>query len=58
MSLNISLINQESKELPNNIPAEQAIIGTILLSNEIFDEILLFQVLISTILCIKKSFQP
>ena len=39
MSLNISLINQESKELPNNIPAEQAIIGTILLSNEIFDEI-------------------
>ena len=34
-----SLVKDEIKELPNNIEAEQAVIGSILVSNEIFDEI-------------------
>ncbi|MDA9663434.1 AAA family ATPase, partial [Candidatus Pelagibacter sp.] len=36
---NLNLIKDNFKELPNNIEAEQAVIGSILLSNEIFDEI-------------------
>ena len=35
----LSIIKDNFKELPNNIEAEQAILGTILVSNEIFDEI-------------------
>ena len=34
-----NLLQSEIKELPNNIEAEQSIIGSILLSNEIFDDI-------------------
>ena len=36
---NLTLVKNNFKELPNNIEAEQAVIGTILVSNEIFDEI-------------------
>ena len=39
MSNQLNIIKNEIKELPNNIEAEQSIIGSILLSNEIFDEI-------------------
>ena len=35
----LSIVKGNFKELPNNIEAEQAILGTILVSNEIFDEI-------------------
>ena len=34
-----SIVKNDIKELPNNIEAEQAVIGSILVSNEIFDEI-------------------
>ena len=34
-----NLVENELKELPNNIEAEQSVIGSILLSNEIFDDI-------------------
>jgi replicative DNA helicase len=36
---NLSIIKDQFKELPNNIEAEQAVIGSILVSNDIFDEI-------------------
>ncbi len=39
MESNLSLIKNQFKELPNNIEAEQAVIGSILVSNDIFDEI-------------------
>ena len=39
MSQKLNLIKNKIEELPNNIEAEQAVIGSILLSNEIFDEI-------------------
>jgi replicative DNA helicase len=39
MENNLSIIKDSFKELPNNIEAEQSVIGTILVSNEIFDEI-------------------
>ena len=35
----LSIVKNNFKELPNNIEAEQAILGTIMVSNEIFDEI-------------------
>ena len=35
----LDLVKNKIKELPNNIEAEQSIIGSILISNEIFDEI-------------------
>ena len=35
----LTIVKNNFKELPNNIEAEQAILGTILVSNEIFDEI-------------------
>ena len=35
----LNLVKNSSNELPNNIEAEQSVIGSILLSNEIFDEI-------------------
>ena len=34
-----NLVQNDTKELPNNIEAEQSVIGSILVSNEIFDEI-------------------
>ncbi len=39
MENNLSLIKENFKELPNNIEAEQSVIGSILVTNEIFDEI-------------------
>jgi replicative DNA helicase len=39
MEKNLSIIKDQFKELPNNIEAEQAVIGSILVSNDIFDEI-------------------
>ena len=34
-----NLVKNNPNELPNNIEAEQSVIGSILLSNEVFDEI-------------------
>ena len=39
MDNKLSLVKDSFKELPNNIDAEQAVIGSILVTNEIFDEI-------------------
>ncbi len=39
MSQSFNLIKNKIDELPNNIEAEQSVIGSILLTNEIFDEI-------------------
>ncbi len=39
MENNLSIVKDDFKELPNNIEAEQAVIGSILVTNEIFDEI-------------------
>ena len=39
MSQTFNVITNKSEELPNNIEAEQAVIGSILLSNEIFDDV-------------------
>ncbi|NMN66923.1 primary replicative DNA helicase [Candidatus Pelagibacter ubique] len=39
MDNNLSIVKDTFKELPNNIEAEQAVIGSILVQNEIFDEI-------------------
>ena len=39
MENNLSIVKDNFKELPNNIEAEQSVIGSILMTNEIFDEI-------------------
>ena len=39
MENNLSIVKDQFKELPNNIEAEQSVIGSILVTNEIFDEI-------------------
>ena len=39
MENNLSLVKETYRELPNNIEAEQAVIGSILVTNEIFDEV-------------------
>jgi len=39
MAKSFNLIQNEINELPNNIEAEQSVIGSILVSNELFDEI-------------------
>ncbi len=39
MSKSLSIVKSKLEEHPNNIEAEQSVIGSILLSNEIFDEI-------------------
>ena len=39
MENNLSIVENKFKELPNNIEAEQSVIGSILVTNEIFDEI-------------------
>ena len=39
MENKLSIVKDTFKELPNNIEAEQAVIGSILVTNEIFDEI-------------------
>ncbi len=35
----LDLVKDQSKELPNNIEAEQSVIGSILVSNDMFDEV-------------------
>ena len=39
MGNNLTVLKDNFKELPNNIEAEQSVIGSILVTNEIFDEI-------------------
>ena len=39
MSQSLNIVKNQSDELPNNIEAEQSVIGSILLSNEIFDDV-------------------
>ena len=39
MNKNLSLVKNNFEELPNNIEAEQSLLGSILLQNEIFDEV-------------------
>ena len=39
MENNLSVVKENFRELPNNIEAEQSVIGSILVTNEIFDEI-------------------
>ncbi len=39
MSQTLNIVTNKSEELPNNIEAEQSVIGSILLNNEIFDDI-------------------
>ena len=39
MSQSLNILKNKADELPNNIEAEQSIIGSVLLTNEIFDEI-------------------
>ena len=34
-----NLVKNDTNELPNNIEAEQSVIGSVLLANEIFDDI-------------------
>ncbi len=39
MNKNLSLVKNNFEELPNNIEAEQSVLGSILVQNEIFDDI-------------------
>ncbi len=39
MEKSLGIVKETYKELPNNIEAEQAVIGSILVTNEIFDEV-------------------
>ncbi len=39
MESGLSIVKDQFKELPNNIEAEQSVIGSILVNNDIFDEI-------------------
>ena len=39
MSENLSIVKDKFSELPNNIEAEQAVIGSILSSNDLFDDV-------------------
>ena len=51
MIKSLNVVTSKPDELPNNIEAEQSVIGSILLSNDIFDEI-------SIILSSKNFFDP
>ena len=51
MEKNFSVVKNNFKELPNNIEAEQSVIGSILLTNEIFDEV-------NTIISSKNFYDP
>ena len=48
---NINLVKNNFNELPNNIEAEQSVIGSILLNNEIFDDV-------NTIISSKNLYDP
>ncbi len=51
MENNLTIVKDNFKELPNNIEAEQAVVGSILVTNEIFDEI-------NTIISSKNFYDP
>ena len=51
MEKTFNVISNNFKELPNNIEAEQSVLGSILLSNEIFDEV-------NTIISNKNFYDP
>ena len=51
MSQPLNILKNKSEELPNNIEAEQSVIGSILLNNEIFDDV-------SLILSSKNFYDP
>ena len=51
MSQPFNILKNKSEELPNNIEAEQSVIGSILLNNEIFDDV-------SLILSSKNFYDP
>ena len=51
MEKNFSVIENNFKELPNNVEAERSVIGSILLTNEIFDEV-------NTIVTSKNFYDP
>ena len=51
MEKTFNVISNSFKELPNNIEAEQSVLGSILLSNEIFDEV-------NTIISNKNFYDP
>ncbi|HJN84144.1 MAG TPA: replicative DNA helicase [Candidatus Pelagibacter bacterium] len=51
MNKKLNIVKNNFEELPNNIEAEQSVIGTILVSNEIFDDI-------STIISSNNFFDP
>jgi replicative DNA helicase len=51
LSKGLNLVKNNFEELPNNIEAEQSVIGTILVANEIFDEI-------NTIISSKNFYDP
>jgi len=51
LSKGLNLVKNNFEELPNNIEAEQSVIGTILVSNEIFDEV-------NTIISNKNFYDP
>ena len=38
VSKNLTLVSSDINQLPNNIEAEQAVIGSVLICNEIFDD--------------------
>ena len=38
MERNLNIVKDQFKELPNNIEAEQAVIGSILVNNEIYQD--------------------
>ena len=40
MSKSFNVVQNEVNELPNNIEAEQSVIGSILVTNEIFDDVI------------------
>ena len=50
-SQNLKIVQDSKKELPSNIEAEQALIGSILVSNDIYDEV-------TAIIDSKKFFDP
>ena len=39
MNKSLNIVQNNFRELPNNIEAEQSVIGSILTQNEIFDEV-------------------
>ena len=54
----LNLVHSKFEELPNNIEAEQAVLGSILVSNEIFDDVSIILKSINFLIqCTKKFIQ-